>query len=243
MKKTFKNARIKVFNAWWWGYVVMTLLGLLLVTMIGRGMDLSSRYRFVLILSILEYIILRLYKHSLKNIRNDYNYFNELPCYLCNQMTILCIIASVTRSVPVMSYVVSIGTLGAILAFTMPDSYNRDQLVFSTQAYGFYGYHGLLIITCLSFYTLGLYHPEPKDCIWAAVGTFLLAVLAHFINAYLRKTGLNPRSNYVFTYDPDNAILKTFYKILPVKLFYMLPVLPIFSAISFVFFFILKLFR
>ena len=131
-------------------------------------------------------------------------------------------------------------TLGAILAFVMPDSYNRDQLVFSKQAYGFYGYHGLLIVTCLSFYTLGLYHPALKDCIWAGIYTLVLAVIAHIINVILVKTGLNKRSNYVFTMYPDNIVMQKLWDIFPVRLVYMLPIPPVFTAYAFVLFWILK---
>ena len=234
-----KEARIKVFNIWWWLYVAMTVLMLIILALIGKKMSLDSRYRLVLILSVIELIILRLYKYSLKDIRDDYNYFNELPCYLCNQATILCIIRSVFRVTSFMAYCVSIGTLGAILAFVMPDSYNSDQLVFSKQAYGFYGYHGLLIVTCLSFYTLGLYHPVLKDCIWAGIYTFVLAVIAHVINVWLVKTGLNKKSNYVFTMYPDNFIMQKLYDLFPVRLFYLLPIRPAFTLYAFILFLII----
>lgn len=223
--------------------MAITVLTLLAVTLIGRNLNADHRFRLVLVLSVIELVILRLYKHSLKNIRDDYNYFNELPCYLCNQATILCIIGALTRNNGIMAYCVSIGTLGAILAYVMPDSYNRDQLVFSAQAYGFYGYHGLLIVTCMSFFTLGLYQPVVKDCVWAAVWTFILAVIAHLVNVIMRKTGLNAKSNYVFTYYPDNFILQKMYDLFPVKLVYMLPVLPVFSLFALVLFSVLKLFN
>ena len=210
--------------------MIMTVLVLTALTLMRKGMNEAARYRLVLILSVIELIILRLYKHSLKDIRSDYNYFNELPCYLCNQATLLCIIRPLTKSVSIMAYCVSIGTLGAILAFVMPDSYNRDQLVFSKQAYGFYGYHGLLIVTCLSFYTLGLYHPALKDCIWAGIYTIVLAVIAHIINVILVKTGLNKKSNYVFTMYPDNIVMQTLYDRFPIRLFYMLPIPVVFTV-------------
>ncbi len=221
-------------------YVVLTFFVLFIVTVTGNKLSVDGRYRLVLGLSIAELIILRLYKFSLKDIREDYNYYNELPCYLCNQSTLLCILAAVTRSVPVMAFCVSVGTLGAVLAFVMPDSYNRDQLVFSKQAYGFYGYHGLLIVTCLSFYTLHLFKPALWDCLWAPAGTLILAGTAHIINTYLRNTGLHKKANYVYTYAPENKILQTMWNLFPVKLWYMLPVLPIFAAYSFLFFLVLK---
>lgn len=228
--KLRKEARIRVFNRWWWFYVALTVCVLILVTLTGRQLGLQARYRLVLTVSIIELVILRIYKYSLRKIRADYNYFNELPCYLCNQATLLCIIAAITRNVSIMAYCVSIGTLGAILAFVMPDGYNRDQLVFSRQAYGFYGYHGLLIVTCLSFYTLNLYVPALKDCIWAGIYTALLAIIAHIINIIMVKTRLNPKSNYVFTMYPDNVVMQALYDRLPVRLFYMLPIPVVFTV-------------
>ena len=238
-----KNARIKVFNRWWWFYVILTAVSLAVINAIANRQDIDTRFRIIFVLSVIELIVLRIYKFSLKDIREDYNYYNEFPCYLCNQSTILCIIGSLTRNIGVMSFCVTIGTLGASLAFLMPDSYNRDQLVFSKQAYGFYGYHGLLIVTCLSFYTMYLYEPKLIDCLYAPLGIFILAVIAHIINTILRKTGLNEKANYVYTWYHDNTILKKLYDLLPVRLLYLWPVMPIFMAYSFVFLFILKIFR
>ena len=234
-----KDLRIKVFGVGWWIYIGFTIALLFAVTKAGRDLPFERRRLFLLGLSILEYLILRLYKLMLKDIRDDYNYFNELPCYLCNQSTILCIIGALTLNKIFMSYCLSIGTLGAILALTMPDRYNKDQLLFSKQAFGFYGYHGLLIVTCLSFYTLGLYDPEPIDALWPMAMTFVLACIAHLINMYLRRSGLNPISNYVFTYDPDNFIFAWLYKKNPIPLFYMIPVLPVFGLISLIVFSVL----
>ena len=230
--KSLQKIRIKVFGAGWWFYMILMFLTLGLVTYAGKDLPFERKRLYLLGISITEYLILRLYKFALKDIRDDSNYYNELPCYLCNQSTILCIIGCQTLNRIFMSYCVSVGTLGALLALTMPDRYNRDQILFSKQAFGFYGYHGLLVVTCLAFYTLGLYDPRPIDAIWPMLMTFVLACIAHLINMFLRKTGLNPISNYVFTYDPDNAIFGMLYKWWPVPLFYLIPVLPVFGLIS-----------
>ncbi len=228
-----REFRITVFKAGWWFYVILTGLGLFLLTILGKQLpDREDRLRLILVLSIIELVILRLYKFSLKQIRSDYNYFNELPCYLCNQSTILCIIAALLDDRHLMAFCIIIGTFGAILAYVMPDSYNNDQLFYSKQAIGFYGYHGLLIISCLSFYTLQLYSPDLRDAFWNMFLIFFLATLAHLINYVLRKSGLNPQANYVFTYQPDNIILEKLYALLPIRLLYMLPIMPVFGILS-----------
>ena len=229
-----KDLKISVYGRGWWFYTILTILGLFILTIFGNRLpDVNSRLKLVLILSIIEYIVLRLYKFSLRNIRTDYNYFNELPCYLCNQSTILCIIAAYFNCKEIMVFVIIIGTLGALLAWFFPDSYNRDQPFYSIQALGFYGYHGLLIITCLSFYTLHIYKPDPKDCLWVMFMIFILAIIAHIINVILIKTKLNPRSNYVYTVKPEVAFLKKLWSFIPHQLIYLLPIMFIFGAFSF----------
>lgn len=232
--KKLRDIRIKVFNAGWWFYILLTVLLLVILSVTTRSLSYDTRRMILLGVSILEYIILRIYKRSLKDIRDDYNFYNELPCYLCNQSTILCVIASLTGKETLMGYCLTVGVIGALMAIFMPDRYNRDQLLFSKQAFGFYGYHGLLIVTCIGFYATGLYQPDPKDALWGMVITFSLAALAHLINTYLRKSGLNPKANYVFTYEADNVLLEILWKVFPVKLFYMIPVLLVFGAVSYI---------
>lgn len=243
MKKLFdRQLRIRVFGGGWWFYMVLTVFLLIMLVVLCRSSELESRRKTVFILSVIELIVLRLYKFSLKDIRDDYNYFNELPCYLCNQSTLLCIAAAWYDNQILMSFCVTAGTLGALMAVLMPDRYNRDQLLFSKQAFGFYGYHGLLIITCLSFYFLGLYRPRLIDTLWVMWIIFFLACIAHVINIVFRKAGLNPVSNYVFTYDPVNEVLDRLYQLIPYRLLYLIPVLLIMTAISFVMLLIMKLF-
>ena len=162
------------------------------------------------------------------------NWYNEWPCYLCNQSTLLCILAALIDHQGIMSYCVTVGTIGALLAVFMPDRYNRDQLLFSKQAFGFYGYHGLLIATCLSFYTTGVYEAKPVHALWDMGITFLLAVIAHVINLLLRKSGLNPKANYVYTCEPDNFIFEKLYRLVPIRLLYLIPVMLAFGMISFI---------
>lgn len=237
-----QNFRIKVFGPGWWFYMILTVILLFVLTLSCKDLDRPSRKLVILILSLLEYVVLRIYKYSLKGIRSNYNFYNELPCYLCNQSTILCIIGSVTESSFVMSYCVTAGFLGALFAVLLPDQYNRNQLFFSKQAFGFYGYHCLLMITCLSFYTLKIYDPDPSHALYVMVMIFLLACIAHVINYGLRKSGLHPQANYVYTYFPENIVFQKCYDLFPVHVLYMIPILLGFGAASFVMLAVMKLF-
>ena len=235
-KNYFLNpeSRIKLFNPGWWFYMLGAIIFLIVFSMIGNQYNRQDRLNMVLLLSLIELIILRIYKFSLKNYRDDYNYFNELPCYLCNQSTILCIIASYFDNSHIMAFCIIVGSFGALLAVFMPDSYNVDQPFYCRQAFGFYGYHCLLIVSCLSFATLNLYKADPKEALWIMLIIFVLALIAHIINYIMRKSKLNKKSNFVFTYDPDNLILEKLYNFMPIKLLYLLPIMFGFGIFSFI---------
>ena len=230
-----KDMKINVFNLGWWIYIISTIIVLFILHKISKSYDVDTKRRMILVLSIIEYIILRIYKHSLKSVYPKYNFYNELPCYLCNQSTILCIVAAITNNSTIMGFCTTFGFFGALLALFMPDKYYVDKPFFSRQALGFYGYHCLLVISCLSFYLLGLYKPNPLDALRSMPILFLLTCISHLINIILRKTGLNPICNYVFTIEPDNDVLKFFYNLFPVKMFYLLPIMFIFGLCAYIF--------
>ena len=237
---SLKRMKINVFSFGWWLYVLSAVLFMIVLFRLRDRYDYETKRKIILVLSIVEFIILRIYKRSLKSVYDKYNYFNELPCYLCNISTMLCIIAALTDNSVLMGFCTTIGLFGSLLAIFMPDKYYIDKPLFSRQALGFYGYHCLLLVTCLGFYLLGLYKPDPKDALWAMVILFVVTCVIHIVNIVLRKTGLNPTCNYTFTIEPDNNVLEFFYKLFPVKLFYLLPVLFIMGLIAYLMLMIIK---
>ena len=61
-----KEFRIRVFGAGWWFYVLLTGLGLFVLTVLGKRLpDPKDRLKLILVLSFIELIILRLYQFSL----------------------------------------------------------------------------------------------------------------------------------------------------------------------------------
>ncbi len=218
-----KDLKVSTFNKAWWFYIVLTIIGIIVFSVYGNSLVLEERFRLILIASIIEFIILRIYKLYLIYKRDDYFYFDNLPCFLCNQSTILCIIAAATRNSHIMAFCIIMGTAGSLLAFLFPDAMLVDQPFYSFQTFGFYFYHSLLIITCLSFYTLGLYRPDPIDALWNVVILFVLVLFDHFLNTILINKGLNPNANYNFTISPSNGFLKLMYRYIPRRFYYLLP--------------------
>ncbi len=240
MKK--EEIRIATFSLPWFFWVAVAVAMLGAVKLSGRGMNPDQQFSLVLYFSILELIYLLIYKYSLRYIRPDYNFFNELPFYLCNISTIVAVLAAASRNQLLMAYCTSIGFLGAVLAYLMPDGPNVNQKFFSWQALGFYGYHSMLIASSLSFFVLGLYVPVYGDALRVTVLTVLIIMAVHLVNLLMIRTGLNPASNFIFTVRPDNAVLAWFYKLIPVQLWYLVPVSVPLYALCLLDFLILRLF-
>ncbi|MBQ6654095.1 MAG: YwaF family protein [Erysipelotrichaceae bacterium] len=221
-----KKIRITPFSIPWFGFIAYCVISLILMRLFVYPLPLEQRLRFQLILGIAGYVYLRIYKFALSTVKGyDYNYFNELPCYLCNLTAIIGIIGTVLNSRIIGVYCFSIGLAGALLAFMKPDPDFRDMELISIRALGFYGYHSLLVIFCLGFTVLGLCEPQPSD-VFGVVGiTLVLTLIGHLTNFTVRKLHLCDNANYIFTYDPgDNGILLFFYKLIPVRMLYLLPV-------------------
>lgn len=231
--KKIKDLHIKAHNGSWFFVMALIVLFITVIAILGNKLSIDGRFNFLLVLSIFEFVYLRVYKYSLRFVHKKYEYYNELPCYLCNFSTIICIIAAITRNSVLMAYCFTAGVIGALLALILPDPYYKDIPLLSIPTYGFYGYHALLLATCLGFYLFGLYKPNPIDALWATLITFGLSFIAHITNYILRKTGLNEKSNYVFTYEPGNAVMKKLYSIFKVKLLYLIPILLVVGFVSF----------
>ena len=227
-----RDIKVSTFNRAWWFYIICSLLGVIVFTLCGNGLSTDGKFTLILITSIFELVFLRVYKLVLIHKRDDYFYFNDLPCYLCNQSTFLCIIAALTRNSHLMAFCIILGTGGSLLAFLFPDAMLANQPFYSFQTFGFYFYHALLIVTCLSFYTLGLYKPDLMDALWNMVMLFFLGTFDHILNLILIKSGINKNANYNFTMVPDNGFLKILYKYVPKQFYYMLLCIPIAGLLS-----------
>ena len=141
MKLWFKifpeDLRIKAFNRGWWFYIAVTILGLIVFTIYGNTLVPEKKLTYIMVTSIVELIILRVYKFYMISIRDDYKYFNELPCYLCNQPTILCIIAALTNNSHLMSFCIVMGTGGSLLAMLFPSRILENQTFYCIRTFGF----------------------------------------------------------------------------------------------------------
>lgn len=235
--------KIKPFNIYWCMYILVMVLLIIGITLIGNKLDIKGKYTLLIGFDIFLYITLRIYKFCLRYCEGfEYNYYNELVCYTCSQSAIMCLLGCIFKSQTVMAYCVTIGSVGALLALIMPEEYFENSKPFSIAAIGFYGWHGLLVTACISFFTLGLYTPVLKDCIPATLWLLVLTMISHLTNIFLRKTKIFKEANYTYTYIPENPILIKLHKKIPIPFVYLLPLIPAFGLVSFIIIVILRLF-
>ena len=237
-----KKLKIRPFAPSWYFFIAISVLGLVLLRVYCYNLPAEEKLRIIRNLSIFQLIYLLIYKQLMRFSYKDYNFFNELPCYLCNLSTILCIIGAVRNDPIIQGFCTSIGLIGAIIALTVAEPAFIDINFFSLRSFGFYGYHCQIVITCLAFVLLGLYQPQYGQVFRVTGLLILLVFIAHGVNFLMRKTKLNPKSNFIYTYDTNGlAPLKLCWKILPVKAIYMLPLSIPFGAFFLLMTFIIKL--
>lgn len=239
-----KKIRITPFSLPWFGWLTVCAVSLVLMRIFIYPLDLQIRLNVLMWIGIITIVYLRIYKYGLSFLKGyDYNYFNELPCYLCNLSSFCCIYAAITNNRIFGVYCYSVGFAGALLAFLAPDPSFRDIELFSWKAMGFFGYHTMLVVNCLGFTVLGICQPMLRD-VFGVVGiTMGLMFLAHGVNFIVRKLKLCENANYVFTYDPgDNGILLYFYKKIPIPAVYLLPLAAHFALIYLIMYAVYRLF-
>ncbi len=222
LKQDNRKMRITPFSPGWWLYLGLAFGILSWLGMIFSDSSREHRLHFIFVFSICELTYLLIYKWSLRFFRENYSPWNELPCYLCNLSTLISIIASGLDLHYLQCFCLTVGVLGTMLAFLMPDGPNADLPLFSLNALGFYGYHAMLLVSCLSYHALEICTVRFSDIPVIMLITLISLIAAHCTNSWLRRSIL-PTANYIFTYDPDNFVLKAAFRLLPLRFFYLLP--------------------
>ncbi|MCQ2419769.1 MAG: YwaF family protein [Clostridia bacterium] len=223
------------------------LLGFVMIR-VNRKKDEAQRRRAVVILYAAALALFFVYKITLNFDREydeilaqagqvGFNFMDELPLNLCNINLILIIIGLEKRARPILGFTFFFGTLGALMALTMPcagfDCYN----LFLPRMLGYYVTHFIIALQLPLLAGLDLYRPKFRDILPAFGTLLLLAACMTGVNHLFRTCGISPTSNYFFSYDPNgNFILELFYSWLPYPGLYLLPgtaiVLPYMAAVT-----------
>lgn len=128
----------------------------------------------------------------------DFQFWNELPLQPCNLIAILAILAAATDWQVLKNFCLCAGIPFAMVALLMPvDGFSQVPL-FSVNAIGFYGVHGMALVLSVSFATLGGCRSRLRDIPGTAALLVGLGTAVHGVNVLLRATVLGGANYFLY---------------------------------------------
>lgn len=218
---------INSFNAAWWLMIAVQVVLILLIWLVGRKKSDKARERLIIAVWVFMVIYLTAYKYYLVELSTAYetSFWNELPLNLCQVASLLVLPAILSKSRTLRGFCAFVGTCCSMMGMMMPVAGFYDIPLLSGESIGFYGFHGLVFVICVSLFTLRLYRPHVKDVPGIMLFLAFAALVAHGINWLLRAT-VFPGANYFFTYDTEgNPVLDIFRNMIDIPYVYQLPLL------------------
>lgn len=212
--------------AWWLMFAVQAILIILIWITFGKK-SVKAKERLIIGLWVFTMIYLIAYKYYLVELSTAYEttFWKELPLNLCQVASIFALPAIVSRNRILRGFCAFVGTVCSLMGMLMPVAGFYNIPLLSGESIGFYGFHGLVFVICVSFFTLGLYRPQVKDVPKIMLFLAFTALVVHGINWVLRAM-VSPEANYFFTYDPEgNPILAIFKNMIDIPYVYELPLL------------------
>lgn len=195
----------------------------------GGASPCRFRRRFLAALALLSVVWLCVYKGLLWAVTDYPFYFwNELPLQPCNVVALLSIPAALLQgraARPLRAFCFYGGIVFSLAAMALPVDGFHDIPLLSVNAIGFYGFHGLVLATAISFASWELYRPSYWDTPAVLLLLTLLGGVVHLINLLLRAT-VYPQASYFYTCGLEgNPVLEGLLEIIPVYFLFELPLL------------------
>lgn len=237
---------MKPLNGTFWAFFLLLLLAFTLLSICARKHDDGFRRRLLSGIMFGALLVFFVYKFFL-SIDGEFsrltaeagiggfNWWGELPLQLCNINMILIPVAVLTNKRPLMSFCFFMGPLGAVMALLMPSAGFEAYSILLPRMMGYFLTHWLVFFGSLSLCSFGLYRPTPRDVFPTVITALLLAFVIFLIDLLLRRTGLDPYSNYFFAVETEgNPILELFHSWLPFPFLYLVPCVLILVPYAFI---------
>ena len=218
---------IDSLNAAWWLMLAVQIALILVIWLVGRKKSERAKERLIIGVWVFMVLYLIAYKYYLIALSTAYetSFWNELPLNLCQVASLMVLPAIVSRNRTLKGFSAFVGTCCSMMGMLMPVAGFYNIPLLSGESIGFYGFHGLVFVICVSLFTLGLYRPQVKDVPKIMLLLAFTALVVHGINWLLRAT-VFPGANYFFTYDTEgNPILDIFRNLIDVPYVYQLPLM------------------
>lgn len=226
---------ISVFDGVWWTVMAVIAAVIVGIWYFRGGFSEEANRRFLAGFAAFTVGYLAVYKTLLAFSPNfEFAFWNELPLQPCNVVAILAIPALLSRGRigrPLREFCFYGGIVFTPVALAMPVDGFSGVPLFSVNAIGFYGFHGLVLVLSVSFGTLKVYRPEWRDIPGVLLVLALIAIPVHGINMLLRAT-VYPEANYFYTYGLEgNPVLEGLKGLIPVPFLYELPLMLVMAVL------------
>ena len=163
-----------------------------------------------------------------------FNWWGELPLQLCNINMIIIPIAVLKKNRPMMCFGFFAGSLGALMAISMPANGFEGYSLLLPRMIGYYGTHFMIVMEGFAIVTFGLLRPRLRDFPRAEIALFLTSLCIFVINLLLRFSGLHSKANYFYNVETEgNPLLEIFHKWIPFPFLYQIPCLAILGVYMF----------
>ena len=205
----------------WWGVMLLGVIAIILNYEFTKHKTREQKLNFLFWLSIASIVFLTVYKIWLFIDKGyDAEFFNELPINLCNLSLFFSCYAAKKDSKKAQAFMFYCCTLGAIMALCMPCDGFYDVPVYLLRCIGYWGFHILVLIICISYVAIGVYRPKIRDILPSCIILLIVVAFAHGCNVLLRST-VYSEANYCFTYGIEgNFLTETMMKIIPYPFIY-----------------------
>ena len=150
--------------------------------------------------------------------------FQNLPLHLCTLMSWLMPFAVWFKWKPLRAVVFFPGAIAGLSALFSAAPLYWQYNLFDLHTF-FWVSHGFNAGIPFLMASLQLYRPRFRDAAWSALYVFILSMLVLPITLILRRW-VDSGANYFYVFNPEGAAaLEVFYKMMPIPVLYLVPLL------------------
>ena len=221
------------FSLLWFLSLGVTVALAVFLALFFRSRSEREKRSFIGAFSIALFLFWILYKVWLYVVPDfEFEFWSELPFHLCNIAMPIAAIGAYKNSRVCQGICYFCCSIGAVFALLLPVDGFYDVPFLTPQGIGYWGYHFLVLLLCVSFVLLGVYHPRLSDIPKVCLTLFLIACGIHALNLVLRAT-VYAEANYCYTFGlSGNPVTEFLCRLIPVPLLYLLPCLVLLMAVD-----------
>ncbi len=225
------NTTLEYYNGAHFFYILLMPIVFFALFFLLRNKSEKYVIKFLLVVCGINIVMFASYKITMAHTFETFILLKELPLHLCNLNLILYPISLLIKNKKIQNFMFSyffyVGLLAAICGVLFFDATFKGRDAMTYVVFTYFLYHIILILLPIMTVTLKLYTPKLSNIWKGLVVLAVLGVIMHLVNLMFKFTGWCEEANYFYTFGmPDNPILGSLQKLIPLPLLYMLPLVP-----------------